>query len=124
MAEARRPIAVNPQSAFEASDWRLGAVGLVFIATLVFLVVAPLALLLIFPGAVPDVSRRRTVEPPPPRLQLDQPRELARFRAEEDRQLHTYYWVEKERGIVHIPIGRAMQLLVERGIDGFPQAPP
>ena len=124
MAESNEQVADNPATAYEVSDWRLGLVGAVFLATLAFLVIAPLALLLAFPGAVPDVGRTRTVQPPPPRLQLDPPRDLARFRADEEKRLSTYYWVDKDRGIVHIPIDRAMRLLVERGIDGFPQGRP
>jgi hypothetical protein len=124
MAEFREQIADYPATAYERSDWRLGIIGLVFLAILALLVVGPLALLLAFPGVMPDVGRHRTVEPPAPRLQLDPPRDLARFRADEDRRLNTTYWIDRKRGIVHIPIARAMQELVERGIDGFPQGRP
>ena len=124
MAELREQVADNPASAYEPSDWRLGVVGIVFLGTLAFLSIAPLALVLGFPGAVRDVDRSPGVEPPPPRLQVDPARDLTDLRADEDRRVNTYYWVDKERGVVHIPIARAMQFLVERGIDGFPQAWP
>jgi hypothetical protein len=54
-------------------------------------------------------------EPPGPRLQSAPVRDYAAFRAEEERALATYGWVDREEGIVRIPIERAMDLLVERG---------
>jgi hypothetical protein len=36
--------------------------------------------------------------------------------------LNTYYWVDRDKGVVHIPIAEAMKRLVAKGIDGFPQA--
>jgi hypothetical protein len=41
-----------------------------------------------------------------------------------DRQrLQSYGWIDKEQGVVHLPIERAMQLLVERGLPE-PMEPP
>lgn len=47
-------------------------------------------------------------------LQVNAPSDLARLRAEEDATLSTYGWVDREAGIVRIPIDQAMRLLVER----------
>ena len=65
-----------------------------------------------------------TVEPPQPRLQTDPSEDLAQFLADEDKRLNTYYWIDKKKGIVHIPIEQAMQELAEEGIDGFPRGKP
>lgn len=54
--------------------------------------------------------------PPPPRLQTDPANDLARMRAAEDRALAGYRWIDKERGVVQLPIDRAMDLLVEEGL--------
>ncbi len=91
---------------------------------LIFLVAAPLLLIAAFPGAVSDVGRKLSIEPPAPRLQIDPAADLARFRAAEDKKLNTYYWIDKQKGIVHIPIARAMKELAAKGIAGFPKAAP
>ena len=53
-------------------------------------------------------------EPPPgPRLQTNPARDLKEFRAREEEILDTYEWVDRENGIVRIPIERAMELTVE-----------
>jgi hypothetical protein len=41
---------------------------------------------------------------------------LKALRATEDAVLTTYGWVDKSKGIVHIPIDRAMDLLLQRGL--------
>lgn len=51
---------------------------------------------------------------PKPRLQVAPARELEALRAAEDAVLNSYGWVDREAGIVRVPIERAMELLVER----------
>jgi hypothetical protein len=53
---------------------------------------------------------------PMPRLQTDAPADLQKLRMREDAALESYGWVDRERGIAHIPVERAMELLVERGL--------
>lgn len=51
------------------------------------------------------------------------PREaLKRLRDREDAALGRYGWVDREAGIVRIPIERAMDLLLERGLPTRPDA--
>jgi hypothetical protein len=50
---------------------------------------------------------------PQPRLQESEPLDLANLRKEEDSRLKSYGWVERDKGIVHIPIEEAMRLLAE-----------
>ena len=45
--------------------------------------------------------------------------ELAAFRAREDAILASYAWVDKEHGIVRIPVEEAMRLVAERGVPFF-----
>ena len=124
MAEIAERVEDNPKTAFEKSDWPLGATGLVLLGTLIFLVIAPFVLIGAFPRAVSDVSRALTVEPPQPHLQTDPSEDLARFLVDEDKRLNTYYWIDREKGMVHIPIEQAMQELAEEGIEGFPRGKP
>jgi hypothetical protein len=54
--------------------------------------------------------------PPEPRLQVDAPRDLRTLRAAEEETLTTYGWVSREAGVARIPIARAMELILERGL--------
>lgn len=54
--------------------------------------------------------------PPPPRLQQNPANDLASMRAAEDRALTGYRWIDKERGVVQLPVDRAMDLLLEEGL--------
>ena len=83
--------------------------------------------MLVLAAPFPEPSRTSaglTVAPPQPRLQTDPSEDLAQFRAEEDKRLNTYYWIDKKKGLVHIPIEQAMQEMAEKGIDGFPRGQP
>ena len=54
--------------------------------------------------------------PAEPRLQQFPGNELYDFRLKEEADLHSYGWVDKDAGTVHIPIEAAMRLMVERGV--------
>lgn len=53
---------------------------------------------------------------PSPRLQIRPAGDLAALHHEETRLLTTYGWVDGKKGVVRIPIERAMQILAERGL--------
>ena len=50
-----------------------------------------------------------------PRLQSDPAADLETLRAHEREMLTTYGWVDKDAGIGHIPIDRAIDLALEQG---------
>jgi hypothetical protein len=54
--------------------------------------------------------------PPEPRLQINPRQDLVDLRRREDAILNTYGWVDRNAGIVRIPIEEAMRLTVERGL--------
>jgi hypothetical protein len=54
--------------------------------------------------------------PPPPNLRTNEPGDLHTFRENEDKILSTYDWIDKDKGVVRIPIDRAKELLLERGL--------
>jgi hypothetical protein len=54
--------------------------------------------------------------PPEPRLQESPRQDLKAMRTREDIELNSYSWVDKTKGTVTIPIERAIQILVQRGI--------
>lgn len=121
MAETVEVVEANPKTAYEPSDWPMWAVGATLFGTFAFLVIAPFVLMWVYASSVPDVSRKLTIAPPGPRLQVDPEADLKAFRAKEERRLDTYYWIDKQHGVVHIPIDAAMKKLAGQGIDGFPR---
>jgi hypothetical protein len=54
--------------------------------------------------------------PAAPRLQQFPENEFHDFRIREEAVLHQYGWVNKETGVVRMPIDQAMRLAVERGL--------
>ena len=50
-----------------------------------------------------------------PRLQVNPQADLARLNRRMEKRLHSVGWINRNAGIVHMPIDRAMDLLVERG---------
>ncbi|HJQ39844.1 MAG TPA: hypothetical protein VKB93_22100 [Thermoanaerobaculia bacterium] len=132
----------NPETHHEESDvpikplfWAIG----IFI---VFAIVTHLALGAMFRGFVN--SEKKKMDPPwtqvalpkdayvPRNQPLLQPfplqqnpikdtpvTDLAEMREIEDRRLHGYGWVDRQKGAVHIPIELAKQLVVQRGAAGF-----
>jgi hypothetical protein len=58
---------------------------------------------------------------PNPKLEEDERGQLNGIIVNEDNELYSYGWVDEKAGTVHIPIDRAMELLVERGLPVRPQ---
>jgi hypothetical protein len=56
-----------------------------------------------------------SVVPPPPVLQAQPWEDLRRYREEQSRILLNYAWIDRNAGVVRIPIERAMELVIERG---------
>jgi hypothetical protein len=65
---------------------------------------------------VPESQKHAEATFPEPRLQPNAPDDLLKFREEEHRRLNSYGWVDQNRGVAHIPIERAKQLMLERGL--------
>lgn len=61
--------------------------------------------------------------PPEPRLQASPSKDLKTMRTHEDWELSHYYWVNKSKGTVAIPIDRAIEILAARGIPSQKQPP-
>jgi hypothetical protein len=123
--EPRQEAGAQTPRGYEESDARLRPV-LTFGAGLA---VFALVVLLAMAGMFGYFARRQArwdrplppvaatpVPPVGPRLQTAPARDLKDMRWTEELQLSTYGWVDKEAGIVRIPIDRAMDLLAERGL--------
>jgi len=55
-------------------------------------------------------------EPPAPNLQTQPFKDVYMLRQAENEKLTSYGWVDKEGGVARIPIDRAMDVLLERGL--------
>lgn len=109
----------------ETRDANLRAAVLLGALMVGFTVVALVAVWFLFEFFV-EREVRRDVPPSPladsrppiagPRLQVSPTMGLSELRAAEQQILDTYGWVDRDAGITRIPIGRAMDLLAERGL--------
>ena len=54
--------------------------------------------------------------PPEPRIQVDAAADFRTLHAEEDAILTTYGWVDRNAGVVRLPIDVAMKLVLQQGL--------
>lgn len=114
-----------PSAGHETRDVRVS--GVVWFAVGLAVMLAAIALSLVGLYHVfkqthpsPDAASRLALHPqmiaPAPRLQTNDAADLEKFRAAEEAQLHSYGWIDRSAGIIHLPIARAMELIAERGL--------
>ena len=70
----------------------------------------------------PAVERGYNPQPPEPRLQQSPTADFEQYRAAQTAALQRYSWIDREHGVVSLPISRAMELISQRGIP--PQTTP
>lgn len=69
---------------------------------------------------VPAIVRLEAPKvPPEPRLQPNPQIDLQKLRQAEDSVLNHYAWVDPDRGIVRIPVQRALDIVAQRGLPQF-----
>jgi hypothetical protein len=123
----------NPKVHHEESDVNIRAIlafggGLIVVAAVIHLLVFALfqffdsreaiKLTAEYPLAV---GQERV--PPEPRLQTNPRQDLADLRAKEDAVLQSYGWIDRNGGVVRIPIDAAMKLTLERGLPSRTEQP-
>jgi hypothetical protein len=116
-----------PGAGYEHTDADAGvmvkfAFWLIVSAILVHLGLAAMYWLMIRQSVEPAATKAYPIAtseaprlPPEPRLQPSGANDLYDFRLKEDAGLHSYGWVDKSAGTVHIPIEDAMQMMLQRG---------
>ena len=57
-----------------------------------------------------------------PMLETDERGQFRNFLINQENQLNSYGWVDEKDGVAHIPIERAMELTVQRGLPVYPQS--
>src|SRR5271165_777089 len=55
-----------------------------------------------------------------PMLETNERGQFRDFLMDQEKQLNSYGWVDEKAGVAHIPIERAMELIVERGLPVIP----
>lgn len=125
-----RNAAHSEEAGYELSDLNPGYVGLFGIGLAVVLVIAVVVSSLLihyktvqharWDTPIPQLARERE-SMPGMRLQVDPQDELRQMRAAEDVALNSYGWVDKDAGIVRIPVDRAMEILAKKGLSAREQ---
>ncbi len=72
------------------------------------------------PGPPPSPLFEAQALPPGPRLQATPAMDLKAHRAAEESRLHSYGWVDRNAGIVRIPVEQAMDLVAKKGLPYWP----
>ena len=70
---------------------------------------------------VTPLARPAGETPPEPRLQTTPWTDLHTFRADQQQYLDGYGWVDEKLGVARIPIGKAKEMLLQRGIPVRPE---
>jgi hypothetical protein len=128
-SKERSNVATNPQitrsSGYEKRDASPRGLLYVVLMTTGFLGLTCLSLIWLFdhfektqnPGsfvAAPFAGPRSL--PSPPRIQPDPGVDLQSYRESQQNLLNTYGWVDRQNGVVRMPVDRAMELLLQRGL--------
>jgi hypothetical protein len=125
---------MNPEVHHEHSDVDIRAIFGFGAALMVVVGVVSLLMYVLFgyftsrdgvpaPAEYPLAASQRHREPPEPRLQTDPRQDLADLRAKEEELLGSYGWVDKNAGVVRIPIDAAMKLTLQRGLPSKTEQP-
>ena len=68
-----------------------------------------------------DYVEKKFTDNGAPLLEVDERSQLHQFVLDQEKQLHSYGWVDEKAGVAHIPIERAMELTAQRGLPVCPQ---
>jgi hypothetical protein len=114
---------------FEETDVNVTAVGKFAVALVIVTVLAMLLLVGVFKYFQSQGGgQARSVDPakvfPQPQLQTTPIPDLKAIRAAEEQVLTSYGWVDAQKGVVRIPIARAMDMVVQRGFPVRAEGPP
>ena len=120
----------NPTVAHERTDADTRAITQFGIALVLVLVLSQLGLWWLFnsftrresklsPPVTALVRAQAPTAPPEPRLQDNPQADMRTMREKEESILNHYGWVDPNRGVVRIPIDRALDLVAEHGLPQF-----
>lgn len=67
-------------------------------------------------GVIISPDAKLLVRFPAPNLQMNPQEDLRALRAREDAEIVSYGWVDRSNGIIRMPVERAMDLILQRGL--------
>jgi hypothetical protein len=109
----------------DVNVWAVGKFGVALVVVCVMSIALLWGLLKYFQSEQ-ATSMATTVEPtklfPQPRLQRTPVLDLRAIRAEEDKVLDSYAWVDQKQGVVRIPVALAIDVLAKRGLPAVAPA--
>lgn len=132
MAETNSTDRMDIEVGHELSDLSAKNISLFAVGLAVLIIAALLVCYGLITWLVQRQARRAeapsplVIAPEPalgPRLATDPGRALKTLRQQEQSRLKSYGWIDQEQGIVHIPIERAMDMLVAKGLPARPAKP-
>ena len=120
----------NPAVAHERTDADARVITRFGIALTFFLIVSQLVLWWVFssfskreqqlsPPISAMIKAQAPSQPPEPRLQANPQSDMRKMLEEENEALTHYGWVDPDRGIVRIPIERALEIVAQKGLPQF-----
>jgi hypothetical protein len=130
MAEANTPHQAGPATGHELSDLsprNISFFGIGLAALIIFVLFAIYGLM----AWLRESAARRAEPPSPlsvtraptpgPQLLIEPGRAMKNMRHQEQARLKSYGWIDQEKGIVHIPIERAIDMLAAKGLPARPR---
>ena len=122
---------VRHEGGYEPTDANVRLIGVFLVALVLSCAAAALAvhwMLEAFTGGAPRAGAEARVAPrelpPAPRLESQPRQELREWLAREGALLRGYAWVDREAGVVRIPIERAMEILTQEGLPARDEPAP
>jgi hypothetical protein len=122
-------LAPDKETRYETKDIRLRPFA-IFVLGFIASLAAIYLILFLFMRVLGDIDRvsgnihapsaNELAHARQPELQVDPATDLRSYLAAEEQILNSYGWVDRDRGVVRIPIGRAMDLLLSRGVPVRP----
>ena len=110
----------------DVNVWAVGKFGIALAALCIAALLLLFGLLRYFQSRENPAGEATAVSgpPPEPRLQESPVHDLKQMRDAEDQILGSYGWVDRQKGIVRLPIGRAIDLLAQRGLPARQRSEP
>jgi len=117
----------DPTLGHEERDVSIRPIALT-VAGLIVVVIAVFVFIQVLLNVLAGIQSRRSAapsplagaygmkEPPAPRLQTDPVADLQAQRARDQALLSSYAWVDRDAGVVRMPIERAIEVLAARGL--------
>ena len=109
----------HQKGGFEPSDvdvWSVGKFAIGLVALCLISVLLLFGLFHFFLSAEGGKSEVAAKFPPSPQLQITPRKDLEAYREAQDNLLKSYGWVDQQKGIVRIPVSRAIDMLAQKGL--------